>query len=231
MRIRKLGVTVVAAAAVVFGTAVAVHAATTSDTEDHFSKPAGTIISAKAGTSTTVACPAGSVSAPLVFCGSIDGVPIWVKCTGFSASGKIPTGNSLTVTLSAAPKFTGCSDSTKSADTITTNTTNGKWTLHEVDGDGTKGESAPEPNSTGDKATLSIPKGGATFDSAFLPACVVLVAPTARANLTGTFNDSTTIKDKSATLPVAPKTSGSCTTGTTTVTGTILLTTSIHDVS
>jgi hypothetical protein len=224
MRIRKMVISTAAVGAIVLGSAAAAFAASRTDTGDHFSLKAGTKLSAKAGASSTVKCPAGSASAPLVFCGSVDGIPIWVKCTTFSASGLIPS-SGLTVTLSAAPTFGGCSDSTKHSDTIKTNTTNGKWSLTEIDN---PKETATEPNS-GDQAELNIPKAGATFVSSFLPACVVVVAPTATAHLKGSFNDVTTIKDTAAALATAPQNSAVCTAGNTTVTGTITLSTAVHD--
>jgi hypothetical protein len=158
----------------------------------------------------------------LMFAGSIDGVAITVNCTTFTARGKIPA-KGLTVTLSAPPTISGCTDSLGGTDTVTTNQTNGKWQLTEVDVTGTADNK--EPNS-GDKANLSMPKAGATFSSSVLSTCTVTAAPAARAAIRGTYNDINTIKDTNAPIPV----SGSgCTATSTKATATVILTPSVHD--
>jgi hypothetical protein len=211
VRGKKPIVAALGAAAIVIGAASAAYA---TDTGDHFSLASGTIVSAKLATGTK-----------LTFKGSIDGVNISVACTGFAASGKIPA-SGLTVTLPASPKISGCKDSLGGTDTVTTNMTNGSWTLTEVDA--LNDEAKAEPNATGDKATLTIPQAGATFQSSALSSCVVTAAPTGPAPVTGTFNDKNLIKVVSAPIP----TSGSgCTSTTALATGTILLSKSVHDVS
>lgn len=200
------------AAAALIGTASAVYAS--GDADDHLSSR-GTIESAKLATGTT-----------LTLKGSIDAFNITVLCTTFTASGPIPfTG--LTVTLTAPPKISGCTDTFGGTDTVTTNQTNGRWTVAEVDK--TNDEALAEPNATGDKVTLTIPQAGATLQSSAAPGCVVTIASTGPAPATGTFNDKSTIKVVNAAIP----TSGSgCSSGATaTATGTIVLSKSVHDVS
>jgi hypothetical protein len=215
MRIRKMVISTAAVGAIVLGSAAAAFAASRTDTGDHFSLASGTAISGSLKTGTH-----------LVITGSVDGLPITVTCTTFKAAGTVPA-TGLKVTLSAAPTISGCKDNAGGTDTIKTNTTNGKWTLTEVDK--VNDETITEPNSTGDSLSLGIPKAGATFASSLLSGCVITVAPTAAISLKGSFNDATTVNDKNAPLPVAGN--SKCTTTTGAVTGTIVLSKSIHDVS
>jgi hypothetical protein len=213
MRLRKLGVGAVAVASAIVLTAATVYATSSSDTEDHFSVKSGTVISGslKSGTGMT-------------FVGSIDGIGLTVTCTGFTGSGAVPA-KGLSVTLSKAPAFSGCTDTLGGTDTITTNTTNGKWKLSEVDA--ANDEAATEPN-TGDKIRLTIPKAGASFSSSFDPGCVITVAPSAAASVTGSYNDKGTGSVKNASITV----SGSgCVATAAKVTATIVLSTPVHDVS
>lgn len=220
MPVRKIVISTAVAAIAVLGSAAAAFAASGTDTGDHFSKPGGTAVSAslKSGTS-------------MKLVGSIDGTPVTVTCTKFSAKGTVPS-TGLSVTLTGSPTISGCSDSlTGGADTITTNATHGKWVLTE--NDLANDETKSEPNSTGDRASLTVPMLGASFQSVALgSACVIQIAPTKAATGSGTFNDSTTITDTKASYAVAVKSGSSCTTAATTaISATILLSTSIHDVS
>jgi hypothetical protein len=210
MRVRKGVVAAVCAAAALLGTASAVFAA--GDSDDHFSLAAGTIVkgSLKSGTD-------------MVFAGTINGVPITVNCTSFKGSGAVPA-KGLKVTISP-PKITGCHDTLGGTDTITTNKTNGKWSLTEVDAP--NDESQTEPN-TGDMATLTIPMAGATFVSSVLPVCVLTAAPTAAVAVTGTYDDINTDTVKAA--KIAVRGSG-CSASTATVTATVVLSPNVYDVS
>ncbi len=187
--------------------------AASTDTDDHFSSPSGTVVTGtnKAGTDIT-------------FKGTINGLPITVNCTSFKASGKLPA-TGLSVTLSAPPAITGCKDTLGGTDTIKTNQTNGKWKVVEIDA--ANDENATEPN-TGDKVSLVVPKAGATFTSSIVSGCTITAAPTKPASITGPYNDNGTVSDSNAPIPVS---ASGCSASTATVSGTILLSPAVHDVS
>jgi hypothetical protein len=162
------------------------------------SLPAGTKVTGKLKSGTD-----------MTFAGTINSVNITVKCTSFSASGKVPAGSPYTVTLSAPPKITGCQDSLGGTDTIATNQTNGKWTLTET-------------KTTPYKMSLGIPKAGATFKSNVLSSCVITAEPTKAGSVSGSYNDKTgTDTVKNAAIP----TSGSgCTSTAAKTSATVVLT-------
>jgi hypothetical protein len=162
------------------------------------SLPAGTVVTAalKKGTKMT-------------FNGTIDGTPIVVTCKSFASSGKIPKKPGYKVTLTTPPAITGCMDDIGGTDTITNNTTHGKWTL-------TENTTAPYT------LTLTIPKEGSTFTSSVLTSCVITAAPTAADPVTGSFND-TTGTDTVSKAPIPTSGSG-CTSTTATTSATVVLT-------
>jgi hypothetical protein len=69
---------------------------------------------------------------------------------------------------------------------------------------------------------------GATFSSSILHGCVLTVAPTGAVNVTGTYNDAGTIQDTNKTIPV---TGAGCSSSTSTVTATVILSPAVFDVS
>jgi hypothetical protein len=163
------------------------------------SLPAGTKVTGKLETGTK-----------MVFVGTINGIKITVKCSSFTSSGKVPTKPGYKITLYTLPKISGCIDSLGSADTITTKAMTGQhWTL-------TENKTAPFT------MALTIPIAGATFVSAALPSCVITAAPTVADPVTGSYNDATgTVTDTNSSIPT---TGSGCTSGTSTVTATIVLT-------
>jgi hypothetical protein len=184
-----------------------------SDTDDHFSVKAGTVITGnlKSGTSVT-------------FKGSIDGIALTVTCTTFTASGKAPA-TGLSATLPVPPTLSGCMDTLGGTDTVKTNSTNGKWKIGEIDAP--NDEAATEPN-TGDKFFITIPKAGATFTSSVLSACVITAAPNGPVKITGSYDDVSTATVTNSTIP----TSGSgCSSTSATTSATEVLSPSVHDVS
>ena len=143
----------------------------------------------------------------MVFAGTIDGVPITVSCTSFTAKGKVPAAGAKSITLSAAPTIKGCTDTLHGTDTVKTNETNGKWTLSVT-------------TTTPYKMTLGMPKAGATFVSNAESGCVITAAPTAAVGVTGTYNGDNTDQVTKAPIP----TSGSgCTSATAKTTATVVL--------
>lgn len=190
---------------------IAVSSSSSQPPREHFSLPAGTVLSAALATGTS-----------MVFAGTVDGIPVRVTCTNFSASGRVPA-QGLVIALTGAPTFSGCKDSAGGTDVATTNTTSGSWLLSEVDVD--SGGSAKEP-APGDMATLTVPQAGATFKSSLLPSCTVTVAPKSPDVVTGSFDDSNTITYSNSSMPVA---GSGCTFTGVTVTATIVLNHSVHD--
>jgi hypothetical protein len=157
-----------------------------------------------AGTTVTGTLKSGT---KMTFKGDINSIPITVSCTTFSASGKVPSSPSYTVTLSSPPTISGCKDNTGGKDTITTNSTNGSWTIS---------VSKKKPY----KATLTVPKAGATFTSNILSGCVITAAPSAAAPVTGAYNGKNTDTVTNAKVP----TSGSgCTSTTAKTSATVIL--------
>lgn len=155
-----------------------------------------------AGTKVTAALKSGTT---MTFKGDIDSVPITVSCTSFSASAVTPKKPSDTVTLSAPPKVTGCTDSSGGTDTITTT---GKWTLS------VKGSKSPYT------MTLTIPKAGAKFTSNIISGCTITAAPTKAAGVAGKYDGVNTDTVKNA--PIPTKGTG-CTSTTATTTATVVL--------
>ncbi len=97
---KKMVIATITAGAVVLGSAATAYGLVrASDTDDHFSVAAGTTVTGNLKSGTTMA-----------FTGSINGIPITVNCTKFTAKGKTPK-TGLTVTLSTPPTISGCTDS------------------------------------------------------------------------------------------------------------------------
>jgi len=212
MSLRKILIAGTAVAASVLLTTSTVLAA--GDTDDHFSLAKGATVSGALKTGTN-----------MVFKGTINGVPITVNCTSFSASGKIPA-TGLVVTV-GPPAISGCTDSLGGTDTIKTNATNGTWKVSEIDL--ANDEAGTEPNSTGDRVKLTIPKAGASFSSTILSGCVVTAAPTAAVGVTGKYNDVST--DTVTNAKIAVSSTGCSAASPTTVSATVILSPSVHDVS
>jgi hypothetical protein len=209
---KRIAVAAIGISVLLGGTASTVYAVSGTDTGDHFSLPAGTVVT-------------GGLKAGTVFTakGTIDAIPITVTCTTFSTSGKIPA-SGLKIKI-APPTISGCTDTSGGTDIVSTNQTNGKWSLSEVDVTGTGDNS--EPNS-GDKAKLKIPKAGATFTSSVLSGCVVTVAPTAAASVTGTYDDTNTMTFTNVSFPTGGNNVCS-TSATSTSSATEVLNQNVHD--
>jgi hypothetical protein len=143
----------------------------------------------------------------MVFAGNIDSVPITVSCTSFSGSGVTPSSPSDSVTLTGSPTISGCTDGSGGSDTIVTNTKNGSWVLSVT---------TKKPY----KATLLIPKAGATFTSNIISGCTITAAPTKAAKVTGSYDGTNTDTVKNAKI----KTKGTgCTSTTAKTTATVVL--------
>lgn len=144
---------------------------------------------------------------------TIDGIAFTTSCTSFSASGFAPAKGS-TLTLSAAPAITTCTDSVGGTDTVGTNVLDGKWKFAESVVAG-----KPEMG-------LVLPKSGMTLSSSLLSSCTISFAPSASGSLTGswkaTANWTGTTTIVSAPLPISA--SGGCTASSTaTVSATVYL--------
>ncbi|HXW34910.1 MAG TPA: hypothetical protein VEJ87_10065 [Acidimicrobiales bacterium] len=127
--------------------------------------------------------------------GTIDSVPVTVNCTSFVASGVVPS-KGLSITLSAPPTISGCTDSLGGTDTVTTKGTG--WKL--------------VANSSGSTLTLDQPSKSATFTSSALSTCTVTAGP---AKVAGSYNN-LNAETISSGGPVKTKGSG-CSTGGSTV--------------
>jgi hypothetical protein len=188
---KKIAVAALGAGVVVLATPAIGYSAASS-------LPAGTKVSAALATGTD-----------MTFNGTIDELGIKVTCTSFKSSGKVPTKAGYKMTLSSAPKITGCTDNLGGTDTITNNSTNGKWTL-------TESRTAPY------KMTLTIPKAGSTFTSSVMTTCVITAAPSTADPVTGSYND-TSGTDTVSKAPIPTSGSG-CSSTTATTSATVVLT-------
>lgn len=199
------------ASALAAGTTLASAAPTAGeDGADTFNVPSGTTVT---GTNSGVVTISGSTSAGT----------LTITCTFSTSSGK--TGTTLKIGI-APPVFSDasgapCTDNFGQTDTFKSNSTNGKWSLTEKDftNSGAGDEGLPEPNATGDKMVLTIPKAGLVGTNSFAAGCTATVAPSAAAHITGKYNDSGTLTITKASVPIA--TSAACpvqaTSGTVTV--------------
>ncbi len=165
---------------------------------------AAAVASASIGPNKTVKAALKS-GTKMTFKGDIDSVPLVVSCTKFSGSGKTGSKPATTFDLSKPPTLSGCTDSLGGTDTVTTNDTNGKWTL----------------SATDTTATLTIPKAGATFTSSVENGCTITAAPSGPVKVKGKYNGDNTITDTGASIA----TSGSgCTSTTAKESATVVLT-------
>ncbi len=156
------------------------------------------------GVTVTASLKAGTT---MTFAGNINSVPITVSCTSFSGSGTTGSSPSDSVPLTGSPTISGCTDSTGGSDTIKTNTNNGAWVLSVT---------SKKPY----KATLTIPKAGATFTSNILSNCVITAEPTKAGSVKGSFDGNNTDTVKNAKI----KTKGSgCTSTTAKTNATVVL--------
>ena len=155
-----------------------------------------------------------SSSTNVTFSGTINGLPINVKCTSDSLTGKTPaSGSGLGPFTINNPTFSSCG----SGLSVTTNSTNGSWQLTFVDAPNDEG-ATEGTGQMGDQIKITIPKAGAKFTDAFIPGCTITAAPTGAASITGAYDDVNTLTLSSASVPVSA--SGCTAASTTTVSGT-----------
>jgi hypothetical protein len=194
MRFSLLTVAVCALAA-----SAAAWALAAGDTDDSIS-PASTPIKMvlKPGTKATISSTVGTTT-------------VTATCTASTTSGKTPATGLGPITLSN-PTFSGCTDNFGGTDTVTTNSTNGKWRAVFLDAPNDEAKEV-----AGDRIRLVIPKAGATATSSKAPGCVVELAPSAPAAISGAYNDINATTFKNAPLPGS--TSSSCPGGSMTGTG------------
>jgi len=97
----------------------------------------------------------------------------FVLSTKGGGLGPLTTGN---------PAFTGCTDNTApgATDTLTSNSTNGPWTVTYVNSTG-----SPNP----DHITLGIPQAGQTLTSTAFPGCTVTLQPAGAGSVTGAYDN------------------------------------------
>jgi hypothetical protein len=187
------------------------------DGQDTFNVAKGTAVSA---TSSKVV-----ISVPLA--------SLLITCTASSLAGR--TGTSLTFSI-GLPTFNdgsskSCNDNLGFTDTFKSSTLNGAWTLTEKDftNGGAGDEGLTEPNATGDRMVIRLPKAGLTDQNNW--PCSIIFAPSATASISGTYNDAGMFVVKGAKVPVSVSGPSFCgpTSQTATITGTYRLTPGIFD--
>jgi hypothetical protein len=185
--------------ALLAGTAI-VHAAPNAaeDAVDTFNVASGTAV---AGMTANVVISVPSTVPSMV-----------VTCTASSFAGK--TGTKLTFGI-GLPTFTDgsgkpCTDNLGFTDTFQSNSTNGAWLLMEKDftNAGVGDEGLAEPNATGDRLVIRIPKGGLT-DTNNWP-CSFTFAPAGAVMIGGAYNDRGTLTIKGAKLAATVSGPGFC---------------------
>jgi len=137
---------------------------TTSDTDDHFNVPAGTVVTADLKSGTTMSLD-----------GTTNGIPITVTCTRFTASAKTSTTGAQHDL--AVPDVQRVHRQPHRQRYDPDARTNGDWRLAEVDTPADDGQ--PEPNATGDKMKIGLPKAGATERSSLVSGRTLTFAPNA----------------------------------------------------
>jgi hypothetical protein len=202
------------------GVAVAVIApaviAATGDTDDSVS-PASTLVTTKVKTGTKT-----------TFLAEIGAFTVTQHCTGSSTTGTTPAhGLGMVV---APVSFTGCSDSLGGTDTVKTT---GTWRVTFVDAPNDETTEPPGGASSGDKLRITVPEKGATVVSSFDPECLITVAPTKAASVTGAYNDINTLTISKAAVPIslAAACPGGAKTENATFTATYTVSPGVHDVS
>jgi hypothetical protein len=128
-----------------------------------------------------------------------------ITCTSSIPAGKTGTTLKFSIGLPTFSAAAGgsCSDNLGFTDTFLANTTNGPWTLSEKDfaNAGAGDEALPEPNATGDKLVVTVPKGG-LVDMNNWP-CTLVFAPSGAALIKGAYNDGGKFTIKNAKIPVS----------------------------
>ena len=184
------------------------------DTDDSIT-PANTVVTASLKPGTKFVAKA-SVQA-----GALKGTAS-VTCTGVKFTFTTPASGLGPVDIST-PVVTGCKDTFGGTDVVSTNSTNGPWTVSFVDA--LTDETAEK---LGDTIVLGVPKAGASFSSSKLAGCTGVIAPSGPISVSGKYNDKGQLAFAAVKAPTAGM--GTCTTGpTTTITATLVMSPSIHD--
>ncbi len=147
--------------------------------------PAGDTLSGTAGGNQTF-IPSNGTSA------------VTVTCTAVAATGTIPpspnnalTGGAVASDFATGPTYSGCSTNIPgSTTTVTTSTTNGKWSLGAMDFTDVTGGNADA--AAGDVAAIGVPKAGAAIKVTVAGlACTITASPAEASTAIGSFKDGT----------------------------------------
>lgn len=130
---------------------------------------------------------------------------LMITCTSSTIRGKtrsslqFPTGLPLLTDASSAP----CTDNLGFTDSFAANSVNGSWAVTEKDftNGGAGDEGLPEPNATGDKFIIHMPKAG-LIDTNNWP-CSLTFAPSGNASISGAYNDAGTFSVKNVKIPIS----------------------------
>lgn len=178
------------AAALVAGSAFAQASPAVVDGGDTFNVAPGTSV--------------GASTAKVVISVPLTSPSMVITCTSSIFAGKTGATLKFSIGLPSFSAVTGgpCSDNIGFTDSFKSNTTNGPWTLNEKDftNNGAGDEGLPEPNATGDKLVITLPKGG-LIDTNNWP-CTIVFAPSGAAFIAGAYNDGGTFKITKAKIPV-----------------------------
>ena len=187
----------------------------------------GDTFSVASGTAVTFSSSKVTISVP----GSSPSLTI--TCTSSTFRGKtrtslqFPTGLPLFTDASNA----ACTDNLGFTDSFAANSVNGLWAVTEKDftNAGAGDEGLPEPNATGDRFVIHMPKAG-LIDTNNWP-CSLTFAPSGNATISGAYNDAGTLSVKNVKIPISMSGPAFCgpASQTVTLTATYTLTPGIFD--
>lgn len=151
---------------------------------------------------------------------------LMITCTSSTFNGK--AGSSLRFPTSL-PLFTdasnaSCTDNLGFTDSFAANSVNGSWAVAEKDftNAGAGDEGLPEPNATGDRFMIHMPKAG-LIDTNNWP-CSLTFAPSGNASISGVYNDAGSFSVKNAKIPISMSGPAFCGAASQTVTLTVTYT-------
>ena len=191
---RRIGIAIAALAALLVPLLSATSTSATSTAEDGadtFNVASGTAVMLSSS-KVMISVPGSSPS-------------LMITCTSSTFRGKtrsslrFPTG----LPLFTDASNTSCTDNLGFTDSFAANSVNGSWAVAEKDftNAGAGDEGLPEPNATGDKFMIHMPKAG-LVDTNNWP-CSLTFAPSGNASISGAYNDAGTFSVKNVKIPIS----------------------------
>jgi hypothetical protein len=128
-----------------------------------------------------------------------------ITCTASGFAGKTGTTLRFGVGLPTFSDGSGkpCTDNLGFTDSYTSSTLHGAWTVTEKDFtySGYGDEGLTEPNATGDRLVIGLPRAGLTDTNSW--GCGITFAPTGASTISGAYNDAGMLVVRGAKVPVS----------------------------